>query len=148
MLLLSYLTNIFLYLAITITTCHRMSDISMNSTSRNAKLFNIFQITNFPNTECTSTSGLCGTCLTGAECSGQGGLVDGSCASGFGSCCLFYVDTCGGTISKNRTYIRNPGYPSSYTTAGTCKWTFTKCSTDVCQIRLDYDEHSTAAPSC
>ena len=43
--------------------------------------------------------------------------------------------------------FRNPGYPSSYTTAGTCNWTFDKCSSNICQIRLDYDEHTTAAPS-
>ena len=32
--------------------------------------------------------------------------MSGTCAQGFGSCCVLYYDTCGGTISNNRTYIR------------------------------------------
>jgi len=145
MIMLLYSMTLVFFLVIIAPSCLTMSNTS--STNRKAKLFNIFQITNFPNSECTSSSGECGTCMTGSECSGQGGKVDGTCASGFGSCCLLYVDTCGGTISTNRTYIRNPGYPSTYTTAGTCTWTFEKCSSNICQIRLDYDQHTTAAPS-
>merc|ERR1711892_896663 len=122
--------RLYLCLSITIFSCHSLSNISSSSKTRSGKVFNILQITSFPNTECTSTSGECGTCLTASECSGQGGIVSGTCAQGFGSCCLLYVDTCGGTIAKNRT----------------CTWTFEKCATNVCQIRLDYDEHSTAAP--
>ena len=86
-------------------------------------------------------------CVLQAECSSQGGSGSGTCASGFGSCCLFFSDTCGGTISRNRTYIRNPGYSSSYSTAGTCTWTLAKSQTNICQIRLDFDESSISQPS-
>ena len=48
-----------------IRSSYSMSSTSMNTTNRSAKLFNIFQITNFPNSECNSTSGQCGTCMTG-----------------------------------------------------------------------------------
>ena len=34
------------------------------------------------------------------------GQVSGSCAQGFGSCCLVYSDKCGGTLEHNNTYIR------------------------------------------
>ena len=30
------------------------------------------------------------------------------------------ISTCGNGISQNCTYITNPSYPSTYTTAGTC----------------------------
>jgi len=137
--------HLLIALFITFIECESLN-IS-DAVNRSEKLFNIFQITNFPNSECNATNGDCGTCLTASGCSGIGGQVDGACASGFGSCCVLYTDTCGGTIKRNRTYIRNPGFPSGYTEAGTCTYTFEKCSSDVCQIRLDYETHTTAAPS-
>ena len=53
---------------------------------------------------------------------------------------------CGSTISYNNSYITNPGYPSSYTTANTCSWTFKKSESDVCMIRLDFEALTLAAP--
>jgi len=115
--------------------------------NREKKLFSMFSLVTFPNEECTSSDSECGTCMTASECSGLKGLVSGSCAQGFGACCVVYHDTCGGTVSNNRTYIRNPGYSSSYTTAGTCTWTLAKCANNICMIRLDFEESSIAQPS-
>ena len=58
-------------------------------------------------------------------------------ALGFGVCCVVTTSTCGATLSSNITYIRNPGYPSSYTpsSAGTCTFTINKCSDNICQLR-------------
>ena len=53
---------------------------------------------------------------------------------------------CGATISYNSSYITNPGYPSSYTTAESCSWTLKKSASDVCMIRLDFDALTLAAP--
>ena len=52
--------------------------------------------------------------------------------------------TCGSTISTNTTYIRNPGYPSSYTasSAGSCSFTIKKVADDICQLRLDFQTFS------
>jgi hypothetical protein len=44
-------------------------------------------------------------------------------------------------------HFRNPGYSSSYSTAGTCTWTLAKSATNICQIRLDFDESSISQPS-
>lgn len=66
------------------------------------------------------------------------------------------TSTCSSVISTNTTYVRNPGYPSSYTpsSAGTCSYTINKVrfrisglskltlfkvSEDVCQLRLDFE---------
>lgn len=32
--------------------------------------------------------------------------LSGTCAFGFGACCLVYQDTCGGTLPYNCTYLR------------------------------------------
>jgi len=115
--------------------------------TRGGKIFNLFQIVTFPNDPCNSNSGDTGTCLSSSECAGRGGEISGTCAQGFGACCLIYQKTCGGTVSYNCTYLQNPDYPSSYSTAGTCTWKLPKTSSDVCMIRLDFDEFSLAAPS-
>ena len=59
-------------------------------------------------------------------------------------CCVIYTSTCGTSISTNTTYIRNPGYPSSYTatSASTCSYTIKKVSDDICQLRLDFQTFS------
>lgn len=50
------------------------------------------------------------------------------------------VSACGSTLSANTSYIRNPGYPASYTptSVGTCTYTINKANDDVCQLRLDF----------
>ena len=57
---------------------------------------------------------------------------------------MIYTSTCGASISNNATYIRNPGYPSSYTpsSTGSCQYTISKASDDVCQLRLDFQTFS------
>ena len=47
-----------------------------------------------------------GTCFTSNECSSKGGSSSGSCAAGFGVCCVFTSSTSGDTISQNCTYIQ------------------------------------------
>ena len=58
-----------------------------------------------------------GQCLAYANCYMVGGYGDGSCAEGFGVCCLFFTTSCGSTITQNITYLQNPGYPSGYSTS-------------------------------
>ena len=93
----------------------------------------------FPNDECTSSSSssTLGTCYTSSECGSRSGSASGSCAAGFGVCCVTSTSTCGATLSANISYIRNPGYPSSYTSAasGSCSVTISKASDNICQLR-------------
>ena len=93
----------------------------------------------FPNEECTSSSSstTIGTCYTTTECTSRSGTASGTCASGFGVCCVSSTSTCGSSISTNITYIRNPGYPSSVTptATGTCSVTVRKTSDNICQLR-------------
>ena len=109
-----------------------------------SELFSLFSVVTFPNNQCTGSSStsstpVYGTCYSSTECTNKGGTVDGNCAAGFGVCCTFLVSTCGSSVSQNCTYIQNPSYPSSYTTAGSCEYSVNPLSSDICQLRLDFD---------
>jgi len=117
---------------------------------RKQKQFSLFTIVTFPNDECAAQSGSTtgayyGTCLSSSECSANSGSVDGNCASGFGVCCTYRVKSCGSSVTKNCTYIQNPGYSSTYTvtTTTSCSYTVTPLSSDICQLRLDFQTFST-----
>ena len=45
----------------------------------------------------------------------------------FGVCCLFLVSASGSTISQNCTYIRNPGFPTAYSSTSSVTYTISKC---------------------
>lgn len=126
----------------------------LEKSQRTKKQFSLFTIVSFPNDQCTASSGSTtgatyGTCLSTSECSSASGTVDGNCAAGFGVCCVFKVSSCGSSLSKNCTYIQNPSYSSSYTvtTTTSCSYTLTPLSTEICQIRLDFDTFSTTIAS-
>merc|ERR1711935_354981 len=100
---------------------------------RDSKVLPIFQVVKFPNDVCTGSSRN-GTCYTSEECSTKGGSNDGTCASGFGVCCVFSL-ACGASSSENQTYL-----VQSLTTSLTspCTYTICKCSTNICRIRFDF----------
>lgn len=88
----------------------------------------ILSVVSFPNEECQAVSDKTskGTCVTSTECGEFGGTVDGNCASGFGVCCKIFAKGCDSNlaVTKNRTYVINPNYPSAFTTTSkTCKYT-------------------------
>merc|ERR1712066_1221443 len=114
----------------------------ITSEIRDGKILPIFQVVKFPNDVCEGSSRN-GTCYTAEECSTKGGSNDGSCASGFGVCCVFAL-SCGGSASENLTYI----VQSSVTTlTSPCTYTICPCSTNICRIRFDFDSHVLASQS-
>lgn len=124
--------------------------------AREKKILNIFSVVQFRNSPCQSTMSLVGatgtgfrngTCLTSAECAQQSGTASGNCAAGFGVCCVFMINTCGATVSRNCSYIKNPGFPAAYTSATSCSFTIAKCDTSVCDFRLDFDQFTINGPS-
>jgi len=114
------------------------NDVTANNnvTDRTGKVLSVFTVVKFPNTVCdSSTSGLNGTCYTKSECTTKGGTASGSCASSFGVCCVFEV-TCGNTVlAENNTYFTSSGISKG----SNCKMTVCKCSSDICQLRLDFE---------
>merc|ERR1719418_519410 len=72
--------------------------------TREGKTLPVFQVVKFPNDVCAGSNSKNGTCYTAEECSNKGGTSSGSCASGFGVCCVFTL-SCGGSASENQTYL-------------------------------------------
>jgi len=101
-----------------------------------------FQIVTFPNDPCTGTSTeLTGTCYSSGDCSKvDGSYADGSCAQGFGVCCIIRISGCGITlnVNDNSTHIQNTDYPSALTETSTCQYSLNKLNKDICFFRLDF----------
>jgi len=107
--------------------------------SRDKRLLSLFAVVQFKNNECTATSGLDGVCYSSTDCSDAGGTASGNCAAGFGVCCIIEIAACGGTVTKNATYVSNADYPSTITSSAlSCTYTVNYCSTNICQLRLDF----------
>lgn len=108
------------------------------------RFLSLFSVVRFKNTACTGSSGDSGTCYAKHSCLLNGGSLEGTCAGGFGSCCVTKIG-CGGTSRNNCTYIQSPGYPNTFSTAMTCTQTI-MFNSDVCQLRLDVTEVDLAPP--
>jgi len=117
--------------------------LNQNITQRIQKQLSVFTVVKFPNTACaSSTTGRNGSCYTASECSAKGGSTSGSCASSFGVCCVFEKSCGGGSISENSTYFTS----SALTKGSSCGLTVCKASSDVCQLRLDFETFVLANP--
>ena len=82
---------------------------------------------------------LTGTCFSPPECQSKtGGFADGSCADGFGTCCVILLSECGGSIGENSTHFSSPDYPKVYQTAASCTYTLNKVDIEICFIRLEF----------
>jgi len=116
---------------------------------RASRAFSLFNVVKFKNSACQAAKDttLTGVCYTSEECSKNGGTADGNCAASFGVCCVLKVSTCGSSVTQNCSYIENVGYPTAITTAGTCAYTVKRCSSEICQVRLDFKNFVLAQPS-
>ena len=65
----------------------------------------------------------------------------------FGVCCLFTVSAGASQITQNCTYIQNPSFPSVYSDTTSLRYTINKCSSEVCQVRLDFETFNIAGPA-
>jgi len=119
---------------------------------RQEKSFSLFSVLKWKNTGCQSVSdvNLQGVCYTKQECDDLGGEEDGNCAAGFGTCCIVRVkgttDNRGGTVTQNCSYIENVDFPAAEAATSTNTYTITKCSSEICQIRLDFIMGNFAQP--
>ncbi|CAH1963133.1 unnamed protein product [Acanthoscelides obtectus] len=80
------------------------------------KIFSLFTIVKFNNTQCNVTYNgysYLGVCYTAGECQRLGGTSVGTCAAGYGVCCIFR-GSCGGSASQNCSYFESPNYPDYY----------------------------------
>jgi len=137
--------------------------------NRDEKLFSVFQIVKFNNEECPASNGQTGVCYTAAECTAQsGGAAHGSCASGFGVCCVVTLSPCSGTTSSTNVLLEhdvaNPGTctTDNEDTSSTTKkrrsfgralssteWDYliNKNNDAVVQLRLDFEKVELQGPT-
>jgi len=125
--------------------------VNNTSDAKSGKVFSLFSVVQFPNDVCTSNSATFnnGTCVTSSECTSRGGTSQGTCAAGFGVCCVFTFSSTS-TVTRNTSYLVNPSYPSNYaptSTPTTITYTIQKESCDVCRLRLDYETFQLTAAS-
>ena len=109
--------------------------------TRQGKVLSLFQIVRFPNDPCIGNGDKNGTCYTADECESKNGVSSGSCADGFGVCCTFSA-TCGSSTSENCTYFESTGSES-----GSCSIDICRCSDNICQLRLDFNQFVISGPS-
>jgi len=107
---------------------------------RRKKAIGIFNLVQFPNDECEASSTQTGTCYTAEECSSRSGVASGSCADGYGVCCVITL-ACGGSSAENGTYLTQ--------TDATADCTYTICPRDatINRIKLDLTTFQIGAPT-
>lgn len=115
------------------------------SSNRDEKFLSVFQIVKFQNDMCSASDGSMGVCYTQAECTANGGVATGSCASDYGVCCVFKLNECGGTVSQLISYVESPNYPSPAPT-GMCMYNIGKCDTGVCQYKIQFEDVMLSGP--
>jgi len=110
-----------------------------------AKAIGIFNIVKFPNDVCTTenTATTTGTCFTAEECKDKNGVASGTCADGYGVCCIITVE-CGKSTSANCTYLSQ----AATTTPPAAGCTYTICPGDstINRIKLDLQVFNIAGP--
>ncbi|XP_035210281.1 uncharacterized protein LOC118184682 [Stegodyphus dumicola] len=110
----------------------------------------VFSIVRFLNIPCSSPNGqMSGICFSLNDCIRLHGTQIGTCASGFGVCCIFQR-TCGTATNQNFTHFTNPGFPHEITESAETSCTLTLLrphKAPLCQIRLDFMDFELAKPT-
>jgi len=103
--------------------------------SKKERMFSFLQVMKFPNDVCAGSNSKNGTCYSSDECSSKGGTNSGTCANGFGVCCVFSL-SCGQSSSENNTYL----ILGATTTPSPSVCTYSLCenNANICRIRLDF----------
>merc|ERR1712072_1557674 len=108
------------------------------------KAISIFNVVKFKNDVCAGGGNQNGTCYTAEECSAIDGTASGSCAEGYGICCIVSL-VCGSTSKQNCTYLVQAATTAPKTNP--CTYTICPLSSNICRIKLDFSTFAIAGPS-
>jgi len=127
--------------SIIITLIISLSDISLALDGENKQL-GLFNVVKFKNDVCVGNNQRNGTCYTTDECEERNGFVSGTCAEGYGVCCIIKL-SCGATGSDNITYLvlsptQSPG--------DSCFYKICPSSKAICRLRFDFIKFEIAGP--
>ncbi|XP_014222809.1 uncharacterized protein LOC106649735 [Trichogramma pretiosum] len=87
-----------------------------------------------------------GVCMNTYDCQERRGHASGSCALGFGTCCIFITD-CSGEVQNNMTYITNPGFPNLVDHPMNCSILVKKVDQQISQLRIDFHHFNIGQPN-
>lgn len=107
---------------------------------KDPKLVSVFQVVKFKNDICAGSTRN-GTCYTAAECDNISGLASGTCADGFGVCCIVTLSAGGTSSSLNNSYITQTAF-----TTGASTYTICPCGDNICRIKFDFTTFELAGP--
>jgi len=115
------------------------------------KAIGIFNIVKFPNEVCISGSAnQNGTCYTAEECTSRDGVASGTCADGYGVCCIITI-SCGSTSAENCTYLsqsasNSPNVDASPDDSRACTYKICPRDSSIRRIRFDLTTFAIAGP--
>jgi len=124
---------------------------SVYALPRHEKAIGIFNVVRFPNNVCDTggNGNMNGTCYTAEECTARDGVATGSCADGYGVCCVITL-SCGATTSENCTYLNQDASNTPATDDGdenlSCTYTICPATTSIRRIRLEFSAFQIADP--
>merc|ERR1712156_938294 len=116
--------------------------------ARRKKAIGIFNVVSFPNIGCIGSGSLNGTCYTTEECASRDGVSSGSCAEGYGVCCVITL-TCGGTTRENCTYLSQTATNTPDTdsdSSQSCTYNICPVTASVRRIRLEMEAFDIEGP--
>jgi len=113
------------------------------ASSKDGRMISFFNVVKFKNDVCVGGSNRNGTCYTAEECSDRGGTSSGSCAEGFGVCCVIQL-SCGQQTSENCTYLVQSATTSP--TETNCQYKICPINKNICRIRFDFTMFSITGP--
>jgi len=119
--------------------------------NRDGKSIGIFNVVKFNNDVCNADNQqMNGTCYTAEECASRDGVASGSCAEGYGVCCIITV-SCGGSTSENCTYLSQAASTTPNTDSDDlnqqCSYSICPRTSTVNRIRLDLMMFMIAGPT-
>jgi len=122
-----------------------------HKSSAQSRFFNIFNIVKFNNELCETDDDdeeKHGVCYSNWECDDKGGSESGSCASGFGKCCVISYWDDGSTVDEPVSYFQNEDFSSDTKPEGGNRvFTVSITKEDICQVRVDFDTFDLAKPT-
>jgi len=124
---------------------------SVYALPRHEKAIGIFNVVRFPNNVCDTggNGNMNGTCYTAEECTARDGVASGSCADGYGVCCVITL-SCGDTTTENCTYLNQDASNTPATDDGdenlSCTYTICPATTSIRRIRLELSSFQIADP--
>jgi len=124
---------------------------SVYAEKKDGKSIGIFNIVKFENDVCNADNQqMNGTCYTAEECASRDGVASGSCAEGYGVCCIITV-SCGGRTNENCTYLSQAASTTPNTDSDDltrqCSYSICPRTSSVNRIRLDLMTFMIAPPT-